>query len=264
MYKQMKCFLRDFSGRVLRDGVLVLFVTLWLSGLASAQQCAQMWQVTELAQKPEATQTLRIDGRANATVSKDWLKQLTQIKQRIDRVSGIEPLFLLCADPEPNAFATIVQGQDIVAITLGMKTLLAEDWDAYAAVLGHESAHLTLGHHRQAQTRELIVGIVQMFGSLALESLIQSGGGGAGWGTDLTALGGKLVSSAYSRENESEADEEGIRYSMAAGYDPNGAIRLHQKLNARGSFLSSHPGSSKRIEDLKKIIANLQSQTVPR
>lgn len=242
--------------RVLRVWVLSLVV---IPGFVWAQ-CTTMWDVADLARQASPVVSYAVPKGNPVRISTAWARSILEVKNRIDKASGIKTQFFLCSDAEPNAFATIVEGKNVVALTLGMGKLLGNDMDAFAAILGHENAHLTLGHHRETQTREAIIGLAQLFGSIAMESLIQSGGGGAGWGSRLTALGASLVSTAYSRENETEADRQGIRYTIAAGYDPQGAIRLHQKLDSRGGFLSTHPGSQQRVAELQRTIAEVQAE----
>lgn len=76
----------------------------------------------------------------------------------------------------------------------------------------------------------------------------------------LTDVGITLIDTTYSREQEREADELGLRYMVAAGYGPQGAIRLQESLlEASGStplpFLSSHPTGQERIENLRALIS---------
>jgi predicted Zn-dependent protease len=73
-----------------------------------------------------------------------------------------------------------------------------------------------------------------------------------------------LIDTAYSREDEREADALGVEYAITAGYDPNGAVRLQEKLLKASSgplipFLSSHPTGRERIENLKTLIATKKS-----
>lgn len=241
---------------VVRNLFLILLV---FPGIAWAQ-CAVMWDVSEIARRSGPSVNYAVPGGKPVQISTEWARSVMEIKSRIDQVSGIQSHLFLCADPEPNAFATISEGRNVVAFTLGMSDLLGDDMDAFAAVLGHENAHITLGHHRETQKREAIIGLARLFGSIAMESLIQGSGAGAGWGERITSLGASLVSTAYSRESETQADRQGIRYTIAAGYDPQGAIRLHEKLNSRGSFLSTHPGSSQRVEDLRRTITQAQAE----
>ena len=62
-----------------------------------------------------------------------------------------------------------------------------------------------------------------------------------------------------SRSNENEADLIGLELAARAGYDPNAAISLWQKMEAAGGgappeFMSTHPSSSSRIASLQAAI----------
>jgi predicted Zn-dependent protease len=78
-----------------------------------------------------------------------------------------------------------------------------------------------------------------------------------------------LVNLGYSRRDEYEADRLGVRYLLAAGYDPAGMISLMQKLKAGENkndpkwlyFLRSHPYLDERILVVKEEIA--KSKTPP-
>jgi predicted Zn-dependent protease len=75
----------------------------------------------------------------------------------------------------------------------------------------------------------------------------------------ISGLAVDAIDSAYSRDQEREADTLGVDYMLANQYDPQGAIRLHELLVKSGSgfripFLSSHPSSDERIENLRALI----------
>jgi predicted Zn-dependent protease len=78
-------------------------------------------------------------------------------------------------------------------------------------------------------------------------------------------LGAGIIESSFSRDDEREVDAGGIDYMIASGCDPWAAVRLHDKMVAlpggvRIPFLSSHPSGQERIENLKQLIGNKQSQ----
>jgi predicted Zn-dependent protease len=69
---------------------------------------------------------------------------------------------------------------------------------------------------------------------------------------------GQLGMLAFSRSQESQADELGLAYMARAGYDPAESITFWQRMSgatARGgkppAFLSTHPPDQQRIADLQ-------------
>ncbi len=213
---------------------------------AAGAQCDGLWEPRLLQAKAKANSgrvELRDNrGAAVATLSITWLIAVNHINKRINAVSGIDAQFLLCNSPHPNAFAGYDRGRPFVALTLGMQRLLAKDWPAYAAILGHENAHLVRRHGRKRQNRETV--------SALGKSLL-----GRYSGSPLAAkslkLGALAITSSYSREEEHEADRDGMRYAHEAGYNPCGALSFHTKMKSAKDFLSSHPSSADRIRRLK-------------
>ena len=73
-------------------------------------------------------------------------------------------------------------------------------------------------------------------------------------GLDLTS---NLAKSSYSRSEEIEADVQGVKYMMAAGYSAEGAIRLQQNLiPSDSSFFSTHPSSGTRVEKIRTAMVS--------
>ena len=75
-----------------------------------------------------------------------------------------------------------------------------------------------------------------------------------------SAVGGILP---YSRKHETEADKIGLQLMTIAGYNPNEAPKLWQRMKAqsKGStpeFLSTHPAEETRITNLKNWIKEAQ------
>ena len=73
--------------------------------------------------------------------------------------------------------------------------------------------------------------------------------------------------SAFSRDDEREADAYGMWYAFQAGYDTEGALAVMERLAAvvekdpfyRASFLDSHPASLERLVRMKKIARYFQA-----
>lgn len=81
--------------------------------------------------------------------------------------------------------------------------------------------------------------------------------GVAAFGPDAARSLGML---RYSRENEDEADEGGMRMIVAAGIDPAGMIAFSAVLAREGptlprslNYLSTHPATAARVERLRTV-----------
>jgi predicted Zn-dependent protease len=109
-----------------------------------------------------------------------------------------------------------------VYITRQLMTLM-DDESQLAFALGHEVGHIAgnHAHQREEVERELT------WRALPEILLGQMIGGGYGSAIALRgALAAKLQTLSFSREQEYEADTLGLRYMIAAGYDPSGAAQL--------------------------------------
>ena len=124
---------------------------------------------------------------------------------------------------------------------------LTENQHQLATVLGHEVAHVTQRHMYERINREMTTQI----GAQAAGAVL--GGGAAG---DLVQIGAQLgISLPYGRKEESESDRVGLVYMSAAGFDPRESVSLWKNMakESKGGppeFLSTHPSSSSRIDDL--------------
>ena len=237
---------------------LRIFAVLFLVGMSNIAfaSCKGIWEVNSLAIS-QKSHVLISDKNQRYQVTAAFLSNLVDVHRRIDRASGIFTRFVICNSDEPNAFAWKEGEQNLTAITLGLTRLLGEDYDAYAAIMGHENAHLTQNHIAQKKTSSVGFGILQVLAGIALEVAIQGSVGMSGIGSDIASIGTQAFSASYSRAHEYEADRLGLQYAANAGFSLEGAIRLHEKLNSSGGFLSTHPSSSDRNAELRKIMADM-------
>ncbi len=170
--------------------------------------------------------------------------------------------FTVLDDELINAFA--LPG-GYVHITRGLLAL-AENEAEMASVLGHELGHITARHaaqrYSQSMAANIGVGLLGVLGAVA----------GLPTGTaDIAGFGAQAYLQSYSREQELEADELGIRYMTRAGYDPAAMATFFRKLDAytalqaalAGSpesgdsfdIMASHPRTADRVEQAKKLAA---------
>jgi len=138
-----------------------------------------------------------------------------------------------------------------IAVYTGILPAMASE-GGMAVVLGHEVAHATLRHAGKRITSEMFINLGLSFAEVSLgnikykNTLMGLLGAGAAVGIILP----------FSRGDESEADQYGLRYMARAGYDPREAVLFWQRFakSAGGSppqFLSTHPGTLTRIRDLQ-------------
>jgi predicted Zn-dependent protease len=209
--------------------------------------------VVHEAQKYPALNAKTTNGM-QITLTKDYINKLDEIRKSISQQSGIYPKFLISSSDIVNAGATWQNGQPVTIFTLGILNKIGQDYDALAAVVSHEYSHLTLRHMQSQQTANAVVDILAGLAIMAIDS---SYGGSARnpyrglyqTGLDLTS---NLAKSSYSRSEEIEADVQGVKYMMAAGYSAEGAIRLQQNLiPSDSSFFSTHPSSDTRVESIR-------------
>jgi len=117
-----------------------------------------------------------------------------------------------------------------------------------AVVMGHEVAHALLNHGQQRMS----AGVLQQLGAAALSIMTDSDLIMAAYGVG-SALFGTLP---FSRSHESEADRYGLILMAIAGYDPGEAVPFWRRMAAMSGgnieFLSTHPSSSTRINQLNK------------
>jgi Zn-dependent protease with chaperone function len=156
--------------------------------------------------------------------------------------------FYISDDPQPNAFA--LPGGHVVVNTGLLQ--LADQPEELLGVLAHELAHQT---QRHVMRRKLAAA-----GPLVIFGLFLHGG--SGLGNLLTMGSGLMVYQGFSQDYETEADDTGWNYLVAANIDPRGMIRAFQKLEAaEGKWglhalmpqaFQSHPATQKRIARLEK------------
>ncbi|MCA8941225.1 MAG: M48 family metallopeptidase [Planctomycetes bacterium] len=163
---------------------------------------------------------------------------------------------LLDAPTIVNAFA-LPGGK--VAVYSGILQVTQNE-DALAAVLGHEVAHATANHGNERMTQNMIQGGALTALDIALAKWGEMDNSSREtWMSAIAAGADILAIKPYSRKHESEADEIGLRYLIRAGYDPEEAPKLWERMAAlnpdRGpTFTSTHPDPLDRAKRLRELI----------
>lgn len=206
-----------------------------------------------------------IEQKYRISQDRKLIKKATKAGNRVMQANDFgKPIrFVVLDSDELNAFAAVTGP---VYITSGlMETLETED--ELACVLAHELAHIKLGHMQSQKKRST-------WGN-AINSIISNASGyipGAYWINMGTSKAASLLNQSYSRDQELEADEEGVIMAYAAGYDSQdfilaitkiGEFSRQNRLERGPDWFRSHPNSDgrrKHIEKTLKKIAPLESK----
>lgn len=165
--------------------------------------------------------------------------------------------FTLLDTPMVNAMA--LPG-GYVYVTRGILERMNSE-DELAGVIGHEVAHVAARHSTHAMSTASMAQI----GVIAAAAILTEGKNFDEWAT-VGLLGAGLLFTKYSRQQETEADLLGTKYMASTGYNPIGSENMLQGLKRLGGtpnfverYFMDHPDPAKRVDDVRRQIASLQS-----
>jgi predicted Zn-dependent protease len=154
-------------------------------------------------------------------------------------------------DKTANAFA-LPGGK--IAVYTGLFPV-AKNEAGLAAVMGHEVVHALARHggERMSQGFATQIALIGAAIGLSTSGIDPNSGGMAMQALGLGAQVGVLL--PFSRKHESEADYIGLLFAAEAGYDPQEAVRVWERMESMGGqqtseFLSTHPSHGTRIQQL--------------
>ncbi|ULJ62039.1 M48 family metallopeptidase [Wielerella bovis] len=144
-----------------------------------------------------------------------------------------------------------------MAVYTGIVEKLKLTDDELAAIIGHEMTHALLEHSKKEANRNVGLNIGAQLGTSILAAATGVDGNLIGLGMGLaTDLG---VDKPFSRSAEREADMGGLYLMAQAGYNPEAAISVWQKMNQHDNnnhtinkILSTHPTNNDRMDLLRK------------
>jgi predicted Zn-dependent protease len=168
--------------------------------------------------------------------------------------------FKVLDDSAINAFA--LPG-GYVYVTRGILTHLGSEAEL-ATVMGHEIGHVTARHSVNQMSKKTLatagLGIALIFADSRAAD-VAAGVAAAGLG---------LVFLAYSRGDESQADELGLRYAQHAGFDLRQSPEVFrlldraQKVEGTGGqlprFLATHPDPGSRRQRLEEKVGKMEKE----
>ena len=245
----------------MKKHVLLLIATAYLTSCVALPETGQRkFIVTSVAQENEMGEQgyKEVISKSKLANKSPNYQVLQRVGSRIAAATGqkFNWEYNLIEDKQLNAWC--MPGGKIAVYT-GILPFMKNE-AGMAAVLGHEVAHATLRHSGQRITQEKGTQFALSIGGALL--------GNAQYKNELMALMGAGATVGillpYGREHETEADLIGLRYMAEAGYDPQEAIEFWKRFSAvtaNGAppeFLSTHPGGTTRINDLKRHMKEAQ------
>ena len=143
-----------------------------------------------------------------------------------------------------------------IAIYTGILDV-TKNTDGLASVMGHEIAHAVAKHSVERASRGMILNTsTQLFDIFSGGKLSQVN---RVTGMNTVGLLSQIgIMNPFSRTQETEADYLGMIFASLSGYDIRETKKLWERMkkankgNEPPQFMSTHPSSSKRIQDLKE------------
>jgi len=142
-----------------------------------------------------------------------------------------------------------------MAVYTGLFDQLQLTDDEFAQIMGHEISHALANHTAERMSRAMATTLgVAMIGAAS----DNSGAAVAG----ATAVATVALTLPNSREAENEADIMGMILATKAGFDPEAAVTLWQKMgdlsdDRPAEFLSTHPAPENRQAALNAMIPSM-------
>ncbi|MEO6001305.1 MAG: M48 family metallopeptidase [Chitinophagaceae bacterium] len=180
------------------------------------------------------------------------IKEYYTSKGQQNILEGYQWEYNLVDSKEVNAWC--MPGGKIVVYT-GLLPITQNE-AALAVVMGHEVTHALARHGNERMSQGMLQQVGQVALSVALADKAQ-----ATQSIFMTAYGvgsNLAVVLPFSRRDEYEADQFGLKFAAMAGYNPQEAITLWQRMekasagNKPPEFLSTHPSEGNRIARLQK------------
>jgi len=134
--------------------------------------------------------------------------------------------------------------------------------DALSIVMGHEIAHAVARHSVERMSHAMTINLGTSVADIFLGGAINRTRNtvGQNTGMDIFKLG---IMNPFGRKQETEADYLGLIFASLSGYDIRESVKLWQRMSEKNKgkeppvFLSTHPSSKKRIENLENWISEV-------
>jgi predicted Zn-dependent protease len=199
----------------------------------------------------------KIEAEFGLYLDPEWQRTVSDIGHRMAAVSERPDLpweFHVIDDPVVNAFA--LPG-GFIYVTRGILAHFNSEAEL-ASVLGHEIGHVTARHSVEQISRQQLAGLGFGIAMAASEDVRQY--------ADLLGAGLQIAFLKFSRDDESQSDDLGLRYMTRAGYHPDEMVKVFHTLGrvsalAGGGRIpewqSTHPDPVNRAQRIAAAVSQL-------
>ncbi len=179
---------------------------------------------------------------------------VTVAKQKYPKSANWEWSVAIVDDPKTVNAWCMAGGR--MAVYTGLFSELNLTDDEFAQIMGHEISHALANHTAERMSRAMATSL----GIIAV-SVAADNHGAAMLGAAAAAK--VALELPNSRTAELEADSLGMRLATQAGYEPDAAVTLWQKMAKTGGsappeFLSTHPAPGNREAQLAAMIPEMR------
>ncbi len=200
---------------------------------------------------PQLKEIIEIGKRIEVSVSSFF-----QNKNQEDPTKNFEWDYVL-VDNDKVVNAWCMPGGKIAVYTGLLK--ITKNTNALSIVMGHEIAHAVAKHSVERASQAMTINLGTTVADIFLGGAINRTRNtiGSNTGMDIFQVG---IFNPFGRKQETEADYLGLIFSSLAGYDIRESVKLWQRMSEKNKgkeppvFLSTHPSSKKRIENLNNWI----------
>ena len=207
------------------------------------------------------------------------LKEVIEIGKRIE--VAVSAFFINKGDEDPTrnfgwdyvlvnndkvVNAWCMPGGKIAVYTGLLK--VTKNTNALSIVMGHEIAHAVAKHSVERASQAMTINLGTTVADIFLGGAINRTRNtiGQNTGMDVFKIG---IMNPFGRKQETEADYLGLIFSSIAGYDIRESVKLWERMAEKNkgkeppAFLSTHPSSKKRIENLNTWISEVMIKYPP-
>lgn len=259
--------MRKLTKSILAVPVLLAFSSCAQNPVTGSQDFVMMTEAQEVSMGRRVDAQVRQQYKIYPSRAlQDYVEEVGQKVAAKSHRPGLKYHFTVVDSPEINAFA--LPG-GYIYITRGILAYLNSEAEL-AAVLGHETGHVTARHGVRQQSVAQAAQIGATVASIFVPQM------NTNLGYNLTNMLGGALLSGYGREHELEADRLGADYLARSGYDPHAMIEVVGVLKNQELFdvelaklegreprryhgvFASHPSADQRLQQVVNEAAHLE------